>query len=121
LKKLNREKKPIKILKKSTGSIRFWFYKLEIKKTKLNRTQTEKNWKKTEPNRKKSSQTGLNRFLSQKTNRTEPKPVNLNRFRFFLKKFRSGYFFFDKNRTKPKMITPTIYYLVLFDNWESLP
>jgi hypothetical protein len=42
--KPNREKKPIKILKKSTGSVQFWFYKPE----------TEPN-----PNRKNPSQTGL--------------------------------------------------------------
>jgi hypothetical protein len=78
IKKTNCEKKSIKILKKLAGSVRFRFYKPKIKKT--NRTQTEKNWKKpsqteknrakTESNRKnrvklkKSSQTGLNWFLS---------------------------------------------------------
>jgi hypothetical protein len=41
-------KKPIKILKKPTGSVRFWFYKPETKKTKPNPykkkpIQTEKN------------------------------------------------------------------------------
>jgi hypothetical protein len=35
-KKPNREKKPIKILKKPTGSIRFRFYKPETKKIKPN-------------------------------------------------------------------------------------
>jgi len=57
-KKSNHEKKPIKpikILKKLTGSVRFWLYKLETEKTKPNPN------KKT---RKKPSQTGLNRFLS---------------------------------------------------------
>jgi hypothetical protein len=47
---LNREKKPIKpikILKKPTGVVRFWFYKPETEKT--------------EPNRKKPSETGKNR------------------------------------------------------------
>jgi hypothetical protein len=50
LKKPNREKKPIKpikILKKPIGSVRFWFYKYETKKTKPN-----PNWKKTEPKQK---------------------------------------------------------------------
>jgi murein endopeptidase len=47
LKKPNREKKPIKILKNPTGSVQFWFYKPEIKKTKPN-----PNRKKTEPNQK---------------------------------------------------------------------
>jgi hypothetical protein len=54
--------------------VRFWFYKPETEKTKPNQTQTEK----TEPNKKKPSQIGF----CQK-NRTEPKPVGLNRFRFF--------------------------------------
>jgi hypothetical protein len=78
-------KKPIKILKKPAGSVRFRFYKPKTKKTdrteknKPNRTEPNPNRKKTEPNQKKTSQTGLNRFLSLKT---EPKPVGLNRFRF---------------------------------------
>ena len=55
--KLRKLKKSIKILKKLTGSVRFWFYKPKTEKTELNRTQTKKN-------RKKPSQTGLNRFLS---------------------------------------------------------
>jgi hypothetical protein len=66
---------------RSFGSVRFWFYKTETEKTEPNRTQTEKT-------RKKPSQTGLNRF------------------RFFLKFF-GLVIFFDKNRTKPKMITPS--------------
>jgi hypothetical protein len=44
MKKPNREKnliKSIKILKKPTGSVRF--YKPKTEKTELNRTQTEKN------------------------------------------------------------------------------
>jgi hypothetical protein len=46
---LNREKKPIKpikILKKPTGSVQFWFYKLETEKIEPNQTQTRKNRKK---------------------------------------------------------------------------
>jgi hypothetical protein len=53
LKKPNRKKeliKPIKILKKPTGSVRFMFYKPETEKTKSN------------PNRKKPEKTGKNRF-----------------------------------------------------------
>jgi hypothetical protein len=75
IKKTNCEKKPIKILKKLAGSVRFRFYKPKIKKTEPNPnrkkpSQTEKNRAKTESNRKnrvklkKSSQTGLNWFLS---------------------------------------------------------
>ena len=41
--KPNREKKLIKILKKSTGSVQFWFYKPE--------TEPNPNRKKLEPNR----------------------------------------------------------------------
>jgi hypothetical protein len=49
--------KPIKILKKLTSLIRFWFYKPETEKseTKKKPSQIEKT--------EKSSQTGLNRFL----------------------------------------------------------
>ena len=63
--------KPIKILKKPTSSVRFRFYKPETKKTKPNPNRTEQNWK----NRAKS-------VFVQK-NRTELKPVGLNRFLFF--------------------------------------
>jgi hypothetical protein len=56
LKKPNREKKQIKILKKPTDSVRFWFYKPETKKIEPNPNKkkpekTESNRKKTEPNR----------------------------------------------------------------------
>jgi len=50
LKKLEHEKKPVRILKKSTGSVRILFYKPKIKKP--NRTQTEKTGKKPSQNRK---------------------------------------------------------------------
>jgi len=63
--------KSIKILKKSTGSVWFRFYKPETEKIESNR-------KTTEPNRFESI------FILK--NWTEPKPVGLNRFRF-------GYFF----------------------------
>jgi len=99
-------------LKKPTGSVRFWFFKPGTGKTepnrKKNQKKTEPNRKnraktesnqKTKPNRKKPSQTEKtepNRFepaFSLK-NRTEPKPVGLNRFRFFFFfKIRFGYFF----------------------------
>jgi hypothetical protein len=42
-KKTKKPIKPIKILKKPTGSVRFWFFKLGTGRTE---------WKKTEPNRK---------------------------------------------------------------------
>jgi hypothetical protein len=109
LKNLNREKKlikSIKILKKLTGSIRFRFYKPKTEKTKPNL------------NRKKLSQTGKKPSQTEKTkpnrfepvfvlkNQTEPKPVGLKWFRFFLKKISVWLFFFYKIRTEPKIITP---------------
>jgi hypothetical protein len=84
-------KKPIKILKKPTGSVRFRFYKPETEKTELNRTQTEKNRKQTEPKPIQTEKTKPNRVLSKKT---EPKPVGLNRFHFLKKKtIQFGFFF----------------------------
>jgi hypothetical protein len=59
--------KPIKILKKQAGSVRFRFYKSKTEKTEPN--PNEKNRAKPAKNRakmKKPSQTGLNRFLSWK-------------------------------------------------------
>jgi hypothetical protein len=86
IEKIKSWKKPIKILKKPTGSVRFWFYK---PKTEPNWIQTEKNRKKTEPKpsqTEKPSQTG---FYPKKPNRTETgrfEPVSV-RFRFyFIKK-----------------------------------
>ena len=105
---MNREKKPIKpikILKKPTGVVRFWFYKPETEKTEPNRKKQEKTkpnqkkpsqTEKTKRNQKKPSRTGLNWFLSKKTE-PKPKPVGLNLsrfdFGFFLKKIEFGYFF----------------------------
>jgi hypothetical protein len=70
-------KKPIKILKKPIGSVRFGFGFISLKPKKPNPTQTEPNWK-NQAELKKPSQTGknrakidLNRFLSKKLNRTE--------------------------------------------------
>ena len=79
--------KPIKILKKPIGSIRFQFYKHKTKKTELN-----PNKKKLE---KKPRQTGKNRakLVFVLKNRTESKPAGLNRFRFFFL-IRFDYFFF---------------------------
>jgi hypothetical protein len=86
-------------LKKPAGSIRFY-------KQKTRKNRTEPKPKKTG---KKPSQTGLNLFFPLK-NRIEPKPVSLTRFRFGFVFFSKNNFglitFFDKNRTKPKMITP---------------
>jgi hypothetical protein len=74
---------------------------LEKPNKKKEPSQTEK----TEPNRKKLSQTGLNWFFPQ-NNRAKLKPVGLNRFWFLFLKKGFGYFFFNKNRTESKMITP---------------
>ena len=84
LKKPNREKKAIKILKKPTGSIRF----LSLKLKKPNQTQIGKN----EP---KPSQTSLNRF-SKKPNRTKTGRFELVSV-FFKKKIQFDYVFFYKN------------------------
>jgi hypothetical protein len=54
---------------KPTGSVRFRFYKPETEKT-------EPKPEKTEPNQ----------FEPVFVQKTEPKPVGLNRFRFFFKK-----------------------------------
>jgi len=67
---------------------------------KLNWTQTGKKRAKPKKKRAKLVWTG---FCSKKT---EPKPVCLNQFRFFLIRF--GYFFY-KNQTELKMITPNFY------------
>jgi hypothetical protein len=54
-------------LKKPTGSVQFWFYKLETEKTKPNpnRKKTEPNRNKTEPNRFELV------FVLKKLNRTK--------------------------------------------------
>jgi len=90
-------------LKKSTGSVRF--YKPKTKKTKLNRNR--KNRKKTEPNRKKPSQTKNQAksvwtdFCPKKPNRTETgrfEPVSVF---FYFKNF-SLVIFFYKIKTNKK-------------------
>jgi hypothetical protein len=97
-------------------SIWFLFYKSEIKKSKPNPNKKnwteskQKNGKKPQSNREKLSQTEKTEpnwfelFFFQ-NNRTELKPVGLNRFQFFLYKKSDLVTFFDKNRTEPKMIT----------------
>jgi hypothetical protein len=90
-KKLNCEKKPIKpirILKKSTGSVRFGFGFTSLKPKKPNRTKTQKNRAKSEKNRAKPVWTS---FCSKKPNRTESdrfEPVLV-----FFKKNLFDYFF----------------------------
>jgi hypothetical protein len=88
-------------LKKLVDSVLFYKPKTE--------PRPKKNKKKTSQTGKKPSQTKKtkpNRFCPK--NRTEPKPVGLNRFRFFLKKFGLVTFLFYKSRTEPKMITPSL-------------
>jgi hypothetical protein len=79
-----------------TGSVWFQFYKPEIEKPEPNQTQTEKN-------RAKLEKTESDRFepIFPQNNQTESKPVGLNRFWLF---------FFYKNRTESKIITPTSKY-----------
>ena len=87
-------KKPIKILKKSAGSVWFQFYKKKTYKIEPNRTQTEKN-------------------ESNRANRFEPVFILKNRIEtgrfelvsvFLKKQIWFDYFFFDKNRIEPKII-----------------
>jgi len=52
------KKKPIKILKKPTGSVQFRFYKLETKKIEPNPNRKKPG--KNKPNQKKPSQIGKN-------------------------------------------------------------
>ena len=96
-------KKPIRILKKLIGSVRF--YKLETEKTEPN--PNKKNRKKTEPNRKK---TKPNRFepviVLKKLNRTETGRFEPVSFFFFLNEISVWLLFFDKNWTELKIITP---------------
>jgi len=95
-------------LKKPAGSVRFRFYKQKTEKTEPNRNRQKTGKKpsetgKTEPNRENRAKTGKtepNRFepVFSLKNRTEPKPVGLNRFRFGFsffskKKIQFGYFF----------------------------
>jgi hypothetical protein len=99
LKKPNREKKPIKILKKPIGSVWFQFYKPETEKIKPNRKKPEKNRakpKKPNQNRAKPEKNEPNRFepVFVQKNRTKPKPVDLNRFQFFLSKKNSTWLLF---------------------------
>jgi hypothetical protein len=92
--------KLIKILKKPTGSVRFYKPETEKIEPNLNRKKTkpnQKNWaklEKTEPNRFELA------FILK--NRPEPNPVGLNRFQFglgfFLKKSIWLFFFI---KTKP--------------------
>ena len=113
-------------MKKLAGSVRFWFYKQKNRKnqTEPNRQKTGKKpsqTEKTEPNRKKPSQTGKtepNRFepVFSLKNRTEPKPVGLNRFRFgfgffFLKKNSVWLLFFIKTEPNRTVNTPISMYL----------
>jgi hypothetical protein len=102
LKKLNCEKNRLKFKKTD----RFGFISLKLKKP--NRTE-----KKPSQTEKKSSKTGLNQFLSKKTepNRTKTgqfEPVSV----FFFLSFDLITFFFDKNRIEPKIITPNINFLL---------
>jgi hypothetical protein len=79
--------KPIKILKKPAGLVRFRFYRQKTKKTNRNPKKPEK----TEPKPSQTKKTEPNRFepVFSLKNRTKSKPVGLTRFQFgfvFLKK-----------------------------------
>ena len=83
---MNREKKPFEILKKLAGSVRFQFYKPKTKKTKPNPNPKTHKKKRAKPekNLAKPEKTEPNRFeqVFVLKNRTEPKPIGLDRFRF---------------------------------------
>ena len=120
-------------MKKPVGSVRFRFYKQKtepkLKKTgkktepnQKNRAKPEKpsQNRKTEPkpsqnreNRAKTGKTEPNRFepVFALKNRTETGQFDLVsvQFRFFFKF--DLVIFFDKNRTEPKMITTTFYFV----------
>ena len=106
-------------MKKLAGLVRFQFYKQKTEKTEPNRNRQKTGKKpsqtgKTEPKPEKTEKTEPNRsepvFSLKKPNRTETgrfDPVSV-RFRFFFQKKNFGLVtLFDKNRTEPKMITPT--------------
>jgi hypothetical protein len=91
------------------------------KKTEPNRAKTEPNRKNRE-NRAKIGKTEPNRFepvfALKKPNRTETgqfDPVSV----FFFKKKKFGLVtFFDKNRTEPKMISPTSQQQIILKDWH---
>jgi hypothetical protein len=99
LKKLNREKKSIKILKNLIGSV--LFYKFETEKIKLNRknrAELEKNLSQTEKIMPNRFEPGffLKKLNLTKTDRFEPVSI-------LLKKIQFKFFFFNKNQTEPKI------------------
>jgi len=71
--------KPIKILKKPAGLVRFWFYK---KKTKKKPSLNRENQAKTKKNQAKTGKTESNWFEPVFTlkNQTGSKPVGLIQF-----------------------------------------
>jgi hypothetical protein len=90
--------------------VRFQFYKPKTEKITPNRTQIEKNRKKPGQNRAKPSQTKKtkpNRFEPVFVLKTEPNRIETGQFEPVSVRFQ---FFFDKNRTEPKMITPSLSY-----------
>ena len=108
-------------MKKLIGSVRFWFYKPKNEKTELN--QIEPKSKKITKNRAKPGQTEKTKPKPSQTEKTKPnrfepvfviknqtetgrfEPISV-RFRFFYKKIKFWFgYFFNKNRTEPKMIT----------------
>jgi hypothetical protein len=111
------KKKPIRIFKKTDRFGRFQFYKSETEKTEpnpnwkkqkknrakpsQNQAKLEKNRAKTEPNKKNQTKPVWTGFCSKKPNRTEPKPVGLNQFWFFLKKIILIWLLFVFIKTKP--------------------
>jgi hypothetical protein len=71
---MNREKKPIKILKNQPVWFDFGFISLKPKKPNRNRKKPKPNWKKTEPKQSQTEKIEPNRFkpVFVLKNRTEP-------------------------------------------------
>jgi len=124
--KKNRTEKKNRLNFWKNRPVRFRFYKQKTKKTKPNRTETDKKpsqtgpklsqTRKTEPKPRKPSQNRKNRakpvwtgFCPKKPNWTETGRFDPVSVFFFKKKNFSLVTFFDKNWIKPKIITPKKY------------
>jgi len=112
--KIKKNRKNWAVKKNRLNRLEFWknrpvrFASVSVLQVWNRKNQTEPKPKKTEQNRKK---TEPNRFepVFVLKNRTELKAIGLNRFWFFKKKICLIIFFY-KNRTEPKIITPTWWY-----------
>jgi len=112
--KNNRKNRTVK--KKLIKPIKFWknrpvrFYKPKTEKTELNPNR-KKTRKKTEPNRKKLNQTGLNRFCPKKPNRNRSVWTG---FGFFINNFSLVTFFYIKTESNRKWSPLILVMIILF-------